>query len=79
MINYRVLRFFIDRESLKEFNAGDLFPCSDSKRADELIYKGYIIAEPVEEPTKADDKQEDKKPKTAKANSTAKRTVKKKA
>lgn len=79
MINYRVLRFFIDRESLKEFNAGDLFPCSDSKRANELIYKGYIVKEQSKEPEKADDKPEEKKPKTAKANSTAKRTVKKKA
>jgi hypothetical protein len=73
-MNYRVLKFFIDRDTLKGFNAGDLFPCSDPDRAAELIKKCYIERvqdigqqEAPKEPTK-----------TAKAKSTVKKTATKK-
>lgn len=77
---YRVIKYFIDRDSLKEFNAGDNFPCETKERADELIYKGYI--ERVQGKAPAEDTkpvEEPKEPtKTAKAKSTAKKTASKK-
>lgn len=72
-MDYRVIKFFIDHDSLKEFNAGDLFPCADEERAAKLIYKGYIERiQPV--------KEEPKEPKktTARAKSTVKKTASKK-
>lgn len=73
-MNYRVIKFFIDRDTLHGFNAGDSFPCNDPDRAAELIRKCYIERvqdigqqEVPKEPTK-----------TAKAKSTAKKTATKK-
>lgn len=73
-MNYRVIRFFIDRDTLQEHKAGELFPCNDPDRAAELIQKCYIERvqdigqdEAPKEPTK-----------TAKAKSTAKKAATKK-
>lgn len=74
-MNYRVIKYFIDRDSLKEFNMGDLFPCVDEKRAEQLIFKGYI----VREQEKSDKQPAKKEPtKTAKAKSTTKKAATKK-
>ena len=77
-MKYRVLKFFIDRDTLQEFNAGDLFPCDNLERAKELIYKGYIerLQEELKQEEKPAKAKEPAKPKTAKAKST---TVKKTA
>ncbi len=77
---YRVIKYFIDRDSLKEFNAGDNFPCETLERANELIYKGYIERVQDDAP-KTDDKpvEEPKEPtKTAKAKGMTKKTASKK-
>ncbi len=79
-MQYRVIKYFIDRDTLKEYNAGDNFPCDSTERASELIYKGYIERMQDKEPVS------DKKPveepaeptKTAKAKSTAKKAASKK-
>lgn len=73
-MNYRVIRFFIDRDTLQEHKAGELFPCNDPDRAAELIQKCYI--------ERVQDIRQDEAPKeptkTAKAKSTAKKAVTKK-
>lgn len=53
-MNYKVKKFFIDRESLKKFSQGDIFPCEDSERAAFLTEKGYLEAQeiPTEPPKK---------------------------
>lgn len=68
-MTYKVKKPFIDRDSLKQFRAGDLFPCSDAARAKMLRGKGYLEAGPEEAAP-------DPKPQPKKA---AKRTTKKKA
>lgn len=79
-MNYRVIKFFIDRDSLKGYSAGDSYPCADLERAAQLIHRGYIIREEasqVEEDPQ--DKPEPKKnTKTAKAKTAAKKAVTKK-
>lgn len=89
-MKYRVIKYFIDRDSLKEFNAGDEFPCENPARAAQLINRCYIerveVQEPEKEPveeekTKEEDPVEEmKEPKktTAKAKSTAKKAATKK-
>ncbi len=74
MISYRVIKFFIDRDTLKEHNAGELFPCDDPDRAAELIRKCYIERIETEAPSEAPKESS----KTAKAKSTAKKTATKK-
>lgn len=75
-MKYRVLRFFIDRDTLKEFSAGELFPCDDPNRASELINKCYIERVQEEKPVKEDKAPAKKEPtKTAKAKGTTKKTA----
>lgn len=75
-MKYRVLRFFIDRDSLKEFNAGDLFPCENLERANELVNKCYIERVQEDVPVQEDKAPAKKEPtKTAKAKSTTKKTA----
>lgn len=69
-MNYQVKKTFIDRDSLKQFRAGDTFSCSDAARAKMLQDKGYLEASPEEAAP-------DPKPQPKKA--AAKRTTKKKA
>lgn len=80
---YRVIKFFIDRDSLKGFNAGDLFPCDDTERAAQLIHRGYIMreepkAEPTKEPEEKLEKPKKKATTTAKAGGTTKKAASKK-
>ena len=89
-MDYRVIKYFIDRDTLKEFNAGDLFPCDNPARAAQLINRCYIerIAEedPEEENIQEVPEQEEPEPEekaeepktTAKAKSTKKSGNKKK-
>lgn len=73
---YRVIKFFIDRDSLQGFNAGDLFPCDDPERAKELISKCYIEKVQEEKPVQEDKTPAKKEPtKTAKAKSTVKKAA----
>ncbi len=74
MISYRVIKFFIDRDTLQEHNAGELFPCNDPDRAAELIRKCYI--ERVQDIGQQEVPKEPSK--TAKAKSTAKKSATKK-
>lgn len=69
-MNYQVKKTFIDRDSLKQFSAGDTFPCADAARAKILQTKGYLFEASPEEAAP------DPKPQPKKA---AKRSTKKKA
>ena len=51
-MEYKVKRFFIDRDSLKKFSHGDIFPCEDLERAAFLTEKGYLQEIPTEPPKK---------------------------
>lgn len=78
-MDYRVIKFFIDRDNLKAFSVGDKYPCADLERAAQLIHRGYIKREEashVEEDPQ--DKPEPKKKTTAKAKTAAKKAVTKK-
>ena len=44
-MEYKVKRFFIDRDSLKKFSHGDIYPCEDLERAAFLTEKGYLEAQ----------------------------------
>lgn len=82
-MNYRVIKYFIDRDSLKEFNAGDLFPCENPERAAQLIKRCYIerISEPLKAPNPEElalEKEAEKPKQSAKGKSTAKKTASKK-
>ena len=77
-MQYRVLKFFIDRETVSEHNAGDLFPCDDPKRASELIYKGYIEKVQEDAPAIEQPLEKPKPTKTAKAKAPAKKAATKK-
>lgn len=62
-MEYKVKRFFIDRDSLKKFSQGDIFPCEDSERAAFLTEKGYlerqeIPTEPLKKPARSKKKKE---------------------
>lgn len=79
-MNYRVIKFFIDRDSLKGFNAGDTYPCADLDRAAQLIHRGYIVREEasqVEEDSQ-DKPEPKKKTTTAKAKTAVKKAATKK-
>ena len=43
-MNYLVIKDLIERKTLKQFKAGDVYPCFDPARADFLIEKGYIVS-----------------------------------
>lgn len=43
-MEYRVIKDFIDKNTLSEFKAGDNYACPDSERADSLILMGYLAA-----------------------------------
>ena len=61
-MKYKVKRFFIDRDSLKKFSQGDIFPCEDPERAAFLTEKGYLEAqENPEEPPKKPARSKKKK------------------
>ena len=79
-MNYRVIRFFIDRDTLKDYNAGDLFPCDDPERAQQLINKCYIqrMPETAAKDVAEDKPKEPKKTTTARAKGTAKKAASKK-
>lgn len=53
-MEYKVKKFFIDRDSLKKFSQGDIFPCENPERAAFLTEKGYLEAQeiPTEPPKK---------------------------
>ena len=76
---HRVIKFFIDRDSLKAFNAGDSFPCDDVERAAQLIHRGYIMREEPKEEPKEEPVKEPEKPKKATTTAKAKGTTKKAA
>ena len=62
-MEYKVKKFFIDRDSLKRFSQGDIFPCEDPERAAFLTEKGYleaqeIPAEPPKKPARSKKKKE---------------------
>lgn len=79
-MNYRVIKFFIDRDSLKGYSAGDSYPCADLERAAQLIYRGYIIREEASqvEEDPQDKPEPKKKTTTAKAKTAAKKAANKK-
>lgn len=61
-MEYKVKKFFIDRDSLKRFSQGDIFPCEDPERAAFLTEKGYLEAqENPEEPPKKPARSKKKK------------------
>lgn len=62
-MEYTVLNDFIDRYTLKQFRAGDIFSCSDATRAEILIKRGYVAAK--EEAPEPESKKETAKTKTA--------------
>jgi hypothetical protein len=76
-MNYLVIKDLIERKTLKQFRAGETYPCSDPARAEFLIKTGYL-AEPEKTEEKEQPSAEEKKPKkvskTAKA--PAKRSTK---
>lgn len=62
-MEYKVKRFFIDRDSLKKFSQGDIFPCENPERAAFLTEKGYlerqeIPTEPLKKPARSKKKKE---------------------
>ena len=62
-MEYKVKKFFIDRDSLKKFSQGDIFPCEDPERAAFLTEKGYLEAqeipkEPPKKPARSKKKKE---------------------
>lgn len=78
-MEYTVIKPFIDRDSLKQFNAGDKFPCVDTERAGTLITKGYI-SDVVEAPEVKPVEDKPAKPqKSTKAKAAGKAGNKKKA
>ena len=54
-MDYRVIKDFIDKNTLSEFKAGDNYACPDSDRADSLILMGYLAAN---ETAKQDDSEQ---------------------
>lgn len=68
-MKYVVIKDLIERVTLKQFKAGDIYPCQDTARAQFLIDTGYIKAQEDEKPV-AD--AEPKKPQKT----TAKRSTK---
>ena len=61
-MEYKVKKFFIDRDSIKKFSQGDIFPCEDPERAAFLTEKGYLEAqENPEEPPKKPARSKKKK------------------
>ena len=61
-MEYKVKKFFIDRDSLKKFSQGDIFPCEDTERAAFLTEKGYLeTQETPEEPPKKPARSKKKK------------------
>lgn len=75
-MEYTVIKDFIERVSLKQIKAGEKYACLDPARVEKLKRLGYIV-ENEEKPKKEDAKEPEKK--TAKASTSAKRSVKKKA
>ena len=78
-MEYTVIKDFIDRDTLKQFRAGDTFACLSAERGEELIEKGYLAYKKEEKPKVKKPEPEKPQKKTAKAVTSAKRTVKKKA
>lgn len=61
-MEYKVKKFFIDRDSLKEFSQGDIFPCENPERAAFLTEKGYLEPQEIpEEPPKKPARSKKKK------------------
>lgn len=65
-MDYRVIKDFIDKNTLSEFKAGDNYACPDSDRADSLILMGYLAAnetakqdDPEQSAAKSEDKTEE--------------------
>ena len=81
-MDYRVIKFFIDRDTLKAFSAGDSYPCADLERAAQLIHRGYIKREEASQEDPKDEPKDKPEPKkkttTAKAKTAAKKAVTKK-
>ena len=82
-MDYRVIKFFIDRDTLKAFSVGDKYPCADLERAAQLIHRGYIKREEASQEEDPKDEPKDKpepkkKTTTAKAKTAAKKAVTKK-
>lgn len=79
-MDYRVIKFFIDRDTLKAFSVGDKYPCADLERAAQLIHRGYIKREEASqvEEDPQDKPEPKKKTTTAKAKTAAKKAVTKK-
>ena len=60
-MEYTVVKYFIDRETMKEFKAGSTYACLDDSRAQLLISRGYIEGTAAPE-----EKEPEKKPQKAK-------------
>lgn len=54
-MDYRVIKDFVDKNTLSEFKAGDNYACPDTERADSLILMGYLAAN---ETVKQDDPEQ---------------------
>lgn len=73
-MEYTVIKDFIERGSLKDIKAGEKYTCLDPLRANKLIGWGYLKAPDEKQPESEDVEKPEKK--TAKAKTTAKRSVK---
>ncbi len=69
-MEYTVIKDLIERKTLKQFKAGDKYPCCDAARAAFLIEHGYIA--PIEQPKDADKPEKTDKPQKAPAKRTTK-------
>ncbi len=69
-MNYLVIKDLIERKTLKQFKAGDKYPCCDAARAAFLIEHGYIA--PIEQPKDAEKPEKTDKPQKAPAKRTTK-------
>ena len=49
-MKYVVIKDLIERVTLKQFKAGDIYPCQDTARAQFLIDTGYINEQEDEQP-----------------------------
>ncbi len=69
-MDYLVVKDLIERKTLKQFKAGDKYPCCDAARAAFLIEHGYIA--PIEQPKDAEKPEKTDKPQKAPAKRTTK-------
>lgn len=79
-MEYVVIKDLIERKTLKQFKAGDIYPCFDPARADFLIEKGYILPKEEQPKESVEEKPEkEAKPQKATTKRSTSSTKKKKA